>query len=317
MIEQLKKVKMCVNASQLGNIEHYIKTPFNLFQDTFGLSLTSANIGIVFVVLLILRFFIKKKNTWMLRGDKFIIAGVLIAIFSTNIIPWEQLLDYTGLAFIQYPLRLNTFSTLFLAVGSTLYVYAFIKEHQNIGSFATQKYVLSFVTLILFLNFSTIFSITSVARKPQETIVNRVTSINSMEIGQGAEYLPVGTRTGKLGSKVETSNGKIKKIERNLNSFDVDYVAAGNDKKGKIVFPLIYYPGYKATQNGKYLTIYRSDNHQIKVYPKKSGTIHVWYAGTKIQKYSSLVSILTLLVFGFALLYYIFSSVFSRGKSCK
>lgn len=311
MLEQLKKVHMFINASNIGNIDHFIKSPFGILAGTLSNSLESSNIGIVFVVLIVIRILLRIKSKWLTYGDKFVVTGIIIAISATNILPWEQLLDYTGLAFIQYPLRLNTFATLFLSIGGALYIYGVLDKYNNDNKVVKQRNIVLFIVLILFLNFSIIFSITSPTRRTSENTINKVTAVDSMQIGNGKEYLPVGTNKYKLTNKVKVFGGKAEKMERKLNNITVKYQNNVRNKKGKIIMPLIAYPGYVATQNKRTLKIHQSKNHEIMVYPQKSGNIHVWYRGTEIQKYSSWITILTIIIF---VIITIFKLLFSSNR---
>jgi len=295
MLEQLKRVPMFINASEIGNINHFIKSPFDLFSGTFANSLESTNLGIIFTLVVGIRIIMCHKQKWLIYGDRFIILGIIIAISSTNVLPWEQLLDYTKLAFLQYPLRLNVFATLLLAIGSGMYIYGELQCYKSKGR-RLELYKILAIVLILFMDFSVIFSITSPTRKSYEKFVNSQTAIDSMQIGNGKEYLPVGTKQQFLSNDVKALRGRTTRVSRKLNEFKIRYQLSKTSNEGKLVVPLLMYPGYAATENKHELKIRQTKNHQICVYPKRSGIIHIWYRGTDVQKYASLVSISTLII---------------------
>ncbi|MBT9044908.1 cell surface protein, partial [Lactobacillus delbrueckii subsp. bulgaricus] len=72
------------------------------------------------------------------------------------------------------------------------------------------------IVLILFMDFSVIFSITSPTRKSYEKFVNSQTAIDSMQIGNGKEYLPVGTKQQFLSNDVKALRGRTTRVSRKL-----------------------------------------------------------------------------------------------------
>ncbi len=98
---------------------------------------------------------------------------------------------------------------------------------------------------------------------------------------------------------VKDQDGKITDYSRKENTTEITFY---NDPKDtSYTLPLYYYKGYTANLINKDntavpLELGRDEKGHIKVTNiNKSGTIKVWYEGTNLQKYSRIITFLTLI----------------------
>lgn len=260
-----------------------------------------AGIGIVFVFISLYRFKIKKK-----KGDKLLdfcdvllIVSYATLICATDFFPWKEL---TFLQSIQFPWRLYLISSLFLAVSSSIILYYYLKEK---SAKERIKFILPIIVLAMFP-----YIITENYYRAHSN-GGIFYNWDDYTVASG-EYLPQGTEVKKLQERgdIVTSNNNIKvRHTRKDNKIIVNY-SENNFDNTYVEVPLIYYYGYTAVdENNQEYKISKGHNNVIRVkIPNKEGKITVYYKGTKIQKYSVILSIISII----GLLIYIF-----RSKRCK
>ena len=254
---------------------------------------TPPGIGIIFFILMSLRFKLKvKKNDNIIKFcDQLMIIGIISLLCATNIFPWQEL---RFMDFIQFPWRFYGIASLSFTIVSAIITYYYFKN-KNI------KEIKLFIIPILVI--ATIPTIIIVNYYQSKMLYN----FDGFEIGNG-EYLPVGTDTVKLaerGNVVTSNNDQLEfEMTRNGNNVFVNYSNNTNDNT-YIEVPLLNYYGYTAVdQNNNTLKIINGDNNIIRINLKnEKGSIKVYYKGTFIQKISLILSIISSIGFFFYLIY--------------
>ncbi len=258
-----------------------------------------SGVGIILILLILLRFFIKGKKTEELRGaDIGVIIGICFIIASSRIFPWGTF-PFSLIGFIQYPWRLYEFASWFFALGGAYYLsLLFVKNKSRAIVFAIIVVATMVTTYIHSENYKYLYSVKALqlyVRDSDEnpTFENRYHLI-------GGEYFPARILAidyiHDRGEKVEFRNKdtQISNLERNDNvtSFDAEVHSADS-----LVLPLIYYKGYSVTQNGLNLPIEQSSTGLVQIPVDKSGRVEAYYKGTTMQWVSFYISIISILAF--------------------
>lgn len=254
--------------------------------------------GFVVFVLYIYSVFlcIKQKNKFF---RQILIVVTIIYVAFSILLPKYI---YPIFEIIQFPWRLSTVVIAFIPI-------VFFGLHQN-----NNRVIVTLAILICFINY--LFFIPSISYIPNsvnasELFIDRKYDnygngylFNPAELSYG-EYLPYAylfdyTRApknltyqdGQLTSSTYTRNG--------TNFF----INTNEEYNIKIILPISYYKGYKAnevSEDGKVIksVIVSSDEYRklVTINAEKGTHIyHVYYAGTKIQRISLLISCISLLV---------------------
>lgn len=240
------------------------------------------NLGIVLILLLPIRFFIKKdkvKEKDLLKlADTFYILGIIAWIFTTKIFPWNVVGN--SLSFIQFPWRLLIVTTPFLVFSYCIY-FKYLDNKKLLKGIYWFAVIVSVSEMLL-------YSVQYGYRKIQYN------TFPKNEIGTG-EYLIYKTNVkdfDKIKHDIVTNNSNMK-IDYNKKGTKVTIKYSNNNKSNTYIeIPVFNYYGYKASgaklENGK--------NNVIRLNIKDTeGTIKVSYKGTNIQKVSYIVSCITLL----------------------
>lgn len=251
----------------------FIEFPYHVLRKLW----IPTGIGIGFIVL-IYYYFKNFKNY-----DKFIhfcfITAMIFLICATNIFPWN--LFQNILSPIQFPWRFYFISVLLLSVGSGLMLS---KSTKDINKRARVLFILFLIPVI------TISTVNFFEKNIKE--------VGDYEISFG-EYMPLSADKNYILERkdVITTTYPLEHLfTRNGLELTINY----NDNQGNnsLELPLLYYKGYKAISNDKELNVYQTNNGLVGVdINDEEGTIYVYYGGTKIQKLSKIVSIITMIVF--------------------
>ncbi|MDH6310386.1 MFS family permease [Dysgonomonas sp. PFB1-18] len=264
-------------------------------------------IGILLVILVWLRFFIKGDNK-LLRGvDTGVFIGVFYLIASSSIFPWGRF-PFTLLSFIQYPSRLFLFVTFFFAIAGAYYLsQLFTKNRQR----------MIVVVFIVLCTVVTLYMHSDNYKYMQETYItesNATPAPGNFFYLNGAEYVPERVESAYFiqergDSIISLHNGvEVKGQRRDEKIFSADITVQNADS---LELPLFYYKGYIAKLNGKEVLIEQSHHGLIQIPVDHSGELKVYYAGTTLQKVSWYITIVAV----FALCIYIF--VQRRKKTFK
>lgn len=282
-------------------------------------------IGIVLIIPLVFRLAIKGSHKWLKFADVCTIVSLVLIFALSDIFPW-QIFPFKLLNILQFPFRLLQPASFLLACSGAIYLSIITKQ--------TDRYIVTALCSILLIGFSIrltggvyqgygIYAINNSA----DTEYN----IDKLEI-VGAEYLsariPVPPKVSgilnvniveepKLAIKFIVNRGDliaksqttvIKQQTRNNRKLIVKTEQSDPDS---LVFPLLYYKGYKAVaDNNTELNVFQSEDGLIEIESPQSSTITVWYTGTPLQRISFTISLAALL----ALLFYI---VYGQKRSYK
>lgn len=242
------------------------------------------NIGLLLLLIPFLRMLLFEKK-W-LQGDYFTIIGFVLLFVSSKIFPWN-LFDETPLNAVQFPWRYLVFVTLFLAIGSSMYLHEMIVRY-NKRAFISAL----FIGTVLLLNMNLIYQASFENRKPSGEAFLK----DSKFLGAGREYLPTGVNIDDIqpdsGPLHVNESIKYDNFKKDGNHISFTYA---NSDRGEIAMPIIYYKGYVAqiAENGKAYQIpvvAGSTNLATLELPKGTGTVTFQYKETSIQKWSKLIS---------------------------
>lgn len=251
----------------------FIEFPYHVLRKLW----IPTGIGIGFIVL-IYYYFKNFKNY-----DKFthfcFITAMIFLICATNIFPWN--LFQNILSPIQFPWRFYFISVLLLSVGSGLMLS---KSTKDINKRARVLFVLFLIPVI------TISTVNFFEKNIKE--------VGDYEISFG-EYMPLSADKNYILERkdvITTTYPLEHSFTRNGLELTINY--NNNQGNNSLELPLLYYKGYKAISNDKELNVYQTNNGLVGVdINDEEGTIYVYYGGTKIQKLSKIVSIITMIVF--------------------
>lgn len=264
-------------------------------------------IGLVYIIITIFRFKINtKKDERLIKFCDFsLIIAIIFLLCATDLFPWKEL---TKLQSVQFPWRLYLISTLFFTISSSIIAYYYLKGK-------TAKDLFKFILPIIILGMIPYFTIERYHRSHSNGGI--MYNWDDYTVA-GGEYLPQGTDIEKIKERGEivTSNNDIK-IKFNKTGLKVDVSYSDNSYENTYIeVPLLYYYGYHAIDNnGNEYEIGKGDNNVVRVYlTKEKGNVKVYYKGTKIQKLSGIISMLSTII----LVIYIFrSKIFKRFKNEK
>lgn len=268
-------------------------------------------IGILLTLLICLRLFVKKKNSYVKSADILLLMGSIAVFAVTPFFPW-QYYPFTKLNFIQFPWRFYEFASFFFAVAGGFYASQIAVSNKRLTILGIMIVACIITTLTTDRkNYQYMHSLRSI--NPKGTVDNH------FHIGMGKEYLPnkVPTPwyTDKGGNKFPSLIYIAERSQKIETGNEETIITDLSKKKGvtrfyietavpdKLELPLIYYKGYKATLNGQEVILSESDNGLVTLDINASGRVEVWYAGTNVQHiswYLTLVSIASLCIFIFA-----------------
>ncbi len=241
-----------------------------------------AGIGIVFIYLTILKFKNKIKDEFV---TECFIIGIVCLILSSNLFPWK--IFESILSIIQFPWRLYFVTTLLLSIAGGILISKICKN---------EKTKLNKLLLIFCLSSISLITITIT------TILSGNTTLDNYYLGL-KEYLPLKVDLDYIKNRgnVITSNNTISFTHETIdNKIVVDFKNDYDDTS--IELPLIYYKGYGAKIEDKYLDVKESDNGLVlvEIGSIDEGTITVEYIKTPtiyISRGISIISATTFLIY--------------------
>lgn len=276
----------------------------NILHGIFSIGFVTLNkyiflpsIGATLTLLVFIRFFIYEKSEKIKSADIGVIIGTIYLIMSLDIIPWS-LYPLKIFNFIQFPWRLFEFSSILFALSAGYYLSRVLKK--NTRSVLAISIILGTVIISIIINataYKKSFSLDDyLIEKP--SYENRFFLMN-------LEYFPYSMNPDSLeyikekGNNIYTQNidtqiSDFQRIREGIN-FNIKV-----NKTDSLELPIIYYKGYYASQHNKNIPIKESKYGMIQIPIYESGPIHVEFTGTRIQKYSiyiTLVSYLLLCVY--------------------
>lgn len=256
--------------------------------------------GLVLMTTLLLGIFlmIARKATDKIKAMT--IASCVILFVSSNIFPWNQLVlrvpFFNTLAAIQFPWRYVGYATLFLVL-----LLGFILEYAINEGFDTYKVVIAAGIGVVIGLGSFVSNYSNEVRQVNylDTAEMPTRTGGKIPLVGGSEYFLAGTDVDILSYDVTTDVGTAEVAsERGADIvLSVDMPEAGN-----MFIPRFAYPYYDVTDdNGNELSTYVGDNNRIHIYvpDQYNGNITVRYRVPMKWRLSELVSLVSLLGFGF------------------
>ncbi len=252
----------------------FIEFPYHVLRKLW----IPTGLGIGFFVLIY--YYLKEVKD----NDKFtnfcFITGIIFLIFSTNLFPWN--LFQKALSPIQFPWRFYFISVLLLSIGSGIMLS---KKNINIEKKAKFLFIVFLIPVLTIgtLNF----------------FEKNIKEVGEYEISFG-EYMPLNANKDYILERGDIITSKYPlehTFTRNGLKLEIEY--HNNTNNNSLELPLLYYKGYKALNNEKEeLNVHQTDNGLVGVDVDTSdGIIYVSYGGTKIQKLSKIISIMTMIIF--------------------
>ncbi|OON98792.1 MAG: hypothetical protein ATN35_03630 [Epulopiscium sp. Nele67-Bin004] len=231
------------------------------------------------------------------------VMGLIIWFSISNVFPWEWF-NNTPANSIQFPWRLSSYATLYIALFVGLVANKFVRRKQfgvtclvaGLSAYALCIYVSPNINTVLnqgikFINVT-------------ETYIE--TLHTNYNVLMSAEWLPVSVEP-----HVQDFIESEPLITNDLGQ-SIDYTRVGIqittmhvDNWGEMMYidvPLIYYKGYTATLGDVSLDVVANpENGIVRVYLSDdlpSGQIFITYGGTTVQKISGLISTVTIILYG-------------------
>lgn len=253
-------------------------------------------IGVLLILPLFLRFFVRKKSPQIKSADIFVVMGFVLVLLTSVIAPWGRF-PLNLLKVIQYPWRLFEFATFFFAVAIAIYSASFTKTRRA-------KIIVSLITVLAIcwvtINNGRFYNQYVRTEKNQLELPSTL----NHALGGGLEYIPANTPTLDFilerGDIVETSSlSSETKFVRNGRYANITILS---DSVDSVLAPLLYYKGYVASVDGKEVSVKEGKHGFVAIPVDGESTIQVYYKGTLTQKvsfYISLFSVLALCVYIF------------------
>ncbi|MFT4224532.1 hypothetical protein [Dysgonomonas sp.] len=268
-------------------------------------------IGILLIIPILLRFFVRNKSEQLKYADTGVTIGLICITLSFDIFPWDAF-PFRLLDFIQFPWRLFGFSSLFFAIATGYYLSQILKttKKQLIGS------VVVFVIFVFTYTIVDDNAYSYSGRRCFNFTIGKETPLREQSLFghfhyAGGEYfptkLPSPDYVWSRGDTVKSKNAatSISEFSKNkgITSFDVDIHIPD-----RLELPLLYYKGYMAEIDGKRIPVSESPKGLVQIPVEKQGHVKVWYNGTIIQRISYCVSIISIIL----LCLYIFRESFQK-----
>ena len=246
---------------------------------------------LLFVPLLRLWLFVKKKSVPK-AADFMLGFGIVLMIFSTDLLPWQHLVWLLNR--IQFTWRLLAPVSVLLPICGGIYLAKLINERRA------------------FLFAGTLMISCAICAFPiyQDTIVNRTVSEDEFIMQDnrvaGMEYMPIGLSVEFIDKNRDTvavipEDTEILSHKRRGLSFTFSFAYSGEEDSLRFIVPLIRYYGYKGSYTGPDgkaipVEIDKSENGLalVNLFDVKSGKIEVAYHKTNFELAGEIISLLTL-----------------------
>ncbi len=255
---------------------------------------TKIGVGLLLIVGICLRLFIRKKTPYLKVADVCVILGLLLILMMSVFFPWGRL----PLGFIQFPSRFYLFVSLFFAMAGGYYLALLLKTKKQYIIAGSLIVLLTLVVIVR--NNDYYMTKQTAAGLYKSELVSEIPSVdNGYNLG-GLEYIPVKVPSYRYihqrGDSVKTLSGEVavSNLKRNGRVLSFDISSA---EMTELELPLLYYKGYRAVLNDKTVSLSESPAGLIQISPQETGNIQVYYAGTTMQKISWYVTLLSALAF--------------------
>lgn len=286
---------------------------WGIFSGLTDQKLRIESIGILMIMPLLFRIAIKGKHTYLKFADISMICGFILIFAVSDQFPWYTF-PFNKLAILQFPFRLLQPASFLLAAAGAIYMTIIGKQANRVFIFVCL--IIGGITL----------SLKTTGGVYQGYNIYKISntgdySLDNLEI-VGAEYLPSvipSTETEDIRYRIQfivdrgqsidiqDTTSHISNIKREKGKFNFEIAT---QQENKLVLPLLYYKGYKATLNGTSINVEQSKEGLLEITVPESGKVEVWYKGTFIQCFSLILSAISLL----GLLIYLYAIRSSKRK---
>ncbi len=258
-----------------------------------------AGIGLLIILLILLRVFVKEKSRLLKMADFCVLIGVILLLAASSLFPWGRL----PLGFIQFPWRLYEFIVFFFAVGGSYYLACVLKTKRQLT--IASVVIIAFTMLVFVTSDNNYKHWQSLAKSEAPEWFTGVASVENEYYLGGLEYLPTKVpsynyihqrRSDSIRFEHEDT-ASFSDISRDKGVFSVNITSP---QTTTVELPLVFYKGYKAILNGEILSIGESKNGLIEFTINQSGKIEVFYTWTLVQQiswYITLFSIFILIIY--------------------
>lgn len=196
--------------------------------------------------------------------------GLLLLFCCSTLFPWASIGEW--LSFIQFPWRLYLFITVILCFcgGKLIWELRITNNYRQYSCF------LCFGLMVIAFTANVNFRYQN----------NQIIYENPYPVfPAGCEYLPEETDYGVVANSVKLS--EITLTRQNYNETSAELFDGG-----RYELPLVYYPGYAATLNGKHLDVSKSDKGLVTILTEEAGLLTIYYQGTFLRHLSMVISLL-------------------------
>lgn len=302
--------KLQLDALIWMNYGDYVLKPSKLVEVLSFKAPTTIGLGLVISVILSVFLLIKNrkiKTESMKFSIILFILGIIFSIFTTSLMPYGLLKKIKIInkffTLLQFPWRLLCCSSVLLAIGASVII------DKNLNKINTRKNIFISIIILTIIPAMTIFTCYLLKGNYINKNDSYVSKENEQDDGAAAEYIPANTDSYNLitNSKVIISNGEAVKIVDYYKRFTNVTVKYNCSKDGQYIeVPLLYYPGYRATDDkNNLLEVVNGENNRIRIYinaTNKDKVINISFKGVWINKFALIVTVLGIINM---LLYYI------------
>lgn len=300
--EQIYTTQFYFHDPVAGTLAQHNRSPIlKILEGIFSIApqINIHDIGILLILPLLFRFFIKKTTDTLRYVDIGVIIGFIYIILTLDFIPWSMY-PLKLLNFIQFPWRFFEFCSYLFAIAGAYYIVCIIKEKTNL------KYI-ACISVCLFICLQIYLSADYYKKVEKSILLSEMPSANldNNFFFMNLEYLPQKTSSLSLieekGDKISCQNDEtiISNFERTSNglNFNIDL-----EKVDILELPLIYYKGYNAFVSNQKLEVRESENGFVEIPITTSGKVNIAFTGTPIQKYSLYITLLAYIILGIYIL---------------
>lgn len=271
---------------------------WGMFSGLTDQKLRIETIGILLMIPLLFRIAIKDKHPYLKFADISMVCGFILIFAVSDQFPWYTF-PFNRLAILQFPFRLLQPASFLLAFSGAIYMTIIGRQTNR---------VLLIVCLIIG---SVTLSLKTTGGVYQGYNTYKIDNTENYNLDKleivGAEYLPSvipSTETKDIRYRIQfiVDRGQVINTQDTASIIsDVDRSKAKfnfnikTQQQEKVVLPLLYYKGYKATLNGTNTDVEQNKEGLLEITIPHSGKVEVWYNGTFIQRFSLIISITSLL----------------------
>lgn len=288
-LEQATNDKFNVNEHTNIVIQETGETIKQMLNITFNAEEAYKSVGIIVFGLALTSLFVWKKEEKNIFLKQLFFIGVILLVCSSSKFPWNKIcLKFPLVSTFQFVYRLNIITTVIFTFCGVYGLYSLLENKQKL---------LVCITTVIILTQYLIMMFTLDINEPDysaEEAFNLAPTGNS-------EYLPLGT---KFKDTIVRNIANDEPIEYTRTGSKIEFYYDDIENPMIIHIPLVYYKGYKAyieEDNGNITELFISENEYTKNIHLNSdkiitGKITVAYEMTIIQKFSYIVTYLTLII---------------------